>query len=359
MTLPTETVDAWFTRFKGFYRPIVGAVVDLWPNSHAVTAKVLALLARAIDLRLIVLYRQIFASSADATWLRRHAFEYGIGGTEAGRAGGQVVVQAQGSGTFPAGLAFQRDDGALFLTVASAIAVPGPISLTVLADQAGTAGNTDDGAVLTLISTPPVAIAGGTGIVSGGLGGGSAAEDPEDLRARVLQRKRNPPQGGSATDWERWAREVAGVSRVFVDSYSNTDRRVWVAITFAGRTNGIPNNGDVAAVQAHLSDPNLRPVTARVTVVAPTAVPVAITATGVEPPTTQVEAAIAAELDALFAERMQVATPNRPFVLPRAWISEAISRATGEDRHTLVTPATDLTFTAPGQLPVRGTTSLS
>lgn len=359
MTLPTDTVDGWFSKFKGFYRPIVGAVVDLWPNSHAVTAKVLALLARAIDLRLIVLYRQIFASTADAVWLRRHAFEYGIYSLAAGRAGGQVVVQAQGSGTFEAGLAFQRDDGALFVTVAPAVATPGPVSLTVLADQAGTAGNTDDGAILTLISPAPVAIAGGTGTVSGGLGGGSAAEDPEDLRARVLQRKRNPPQGGSRTDWERWAREVAGVSRVFVDSYSNTDRRVWLAITFAGRTNGIPNGGDVAAVQAHLSDPNLRPITARVTVVAPTPVAVNIAAIGVEPLTTQVEAAIGAELDALFAERMQVATPNRPFALPRAWISEAISRAIGEDRHTLTLPATDLLFTAPGQLPVRGTTSLS
>lgn len=359
MALPTDTVDGWFSKFKGFYRPIVGAVVDLWPNSHAVMAKVLAQLARAIDLRLIVLYRQIFASTADKTWLLRHAFEYGIGSLEAGRAGGSVIVQAQGSGTFPAGLAFQRDDGALFLTVASAIAAPGPVTLTVLADQAGTAGNTADGAALALISTSPVAIAGGTGTVSGGLGGGTAAEDPEALRQRVLLRKRNPPQGGSAADWQRWAKEVSGVDRVFVDSYSNTDRRVWLAVTFAGRVNGIPNGGDVAAVQAHLSDPNLRPITARVTVVAPTAVPVAITATGVEPLTTQVEAAIAAELDALFAERMLVARPNHPFVLPRAWISEAISRATGEERHTLVTPATDLTFTTPGQMPVRGTTSLS
>lgn len=359
MALPTDTVDTWFERFKGFYRGIVGAVIDIWPNSHAVTAKVLALLARAIDLRLTVLYRQIFASSADAPYLRRHAFEYGIVGISAGRAGGLIVVQAQGAGTFPAGLAFQRDDGALFLTAASAIASPGAVTLTVLADDAGVSGNTPDGAVLTLLSETPVSIANGVGLVAGGLGGGSAAEDIESLRARVLQRKRNPPQGGSASDWERWAKEVAGVERVFVDSFSNSDRRVWIAVTFADRVNGIPNAGDIAAVQAHLSDPNLRPVTARVTVVAPTAVPVNIAASGVEPLTTQVEAAIGAELDALFAERMQVARPNRPFVLPRAWISEAISRATGEDRHTLTAPAADLTFTTPGQLPVRGTTSLS
>lgn len=359
MALPTNTVEGWFGKFKAFYRGIVGAVVDLWPSTHGVTAKVLALLAREIDLRLGVLFRQIFVSTASPAWVFRHAFEYGIPSRASGRAGGTVTVTALATGTFPAGLAFQRDDGALFLTSAAAVAVPGPVSLIVLADVAGLAGNTAGGATLTLISQSPVAIAGGLATVVGGLGGGSAAEDVEALRQRVLQRKRNPPQGGSAPDWERWAKEVSGVARVFVDSFSNTDRRVWIAVTFADRVNGIPNAGDVAAVQAHLNDPNLRPITARVTVVAPVAAPVAVTATGVEPLTAQVIAAINAELAALFAERMLVAKPNRPFVLPRAWISEAISLATGEDRHTLTVPATDLTFTTSGQLPVLGTVTLS
>lgn len=359
MALPTNTVDGWFGKFKAFYRGIVGAVADLWPSTHGVTAKVLALLAREIDLRLGVLFRQIFVSTCDQSWVFRHAFEYGIPNLPAGRAGGTVTVTATGSGTFPAGLAFQRDDGALFLTSAAVVAVPGPVSLPVLADVSGLSGNTPDGALLALISDSPVSIADGPATVVGGLGGGSAGEDPEDLRQRVLQRKRNPPQGGSAPDWERWARDVPGVDRVFVDSFSNTDRRVWLAITFADRVNGIPNAGDVAAVQAHLSDPNVRPITSRVTVVAPTAVPVPVTATGVEPLTAQVIAAINAELAALFAERMLVAKPNQPFVLPRAWISEAISLATGEDRHTLTVPPTDLTFSTPGELPVLGPVALS
>ncbi|MBN9453265.1 MAG: baseplate J/gp47 family protein [Bosea sp.] len=359
MALPTSTVDAWHTKFKAFYRGIVGAVVDIWPNTWAVTAKVLALLAREVDLRLAVLYRQVLVSTSDGDYVRRHAFEYGIASRAAGRASGDLVVTALGAGTIPEGIAFQRDDGALFLTNASAIATAGPVTLSVQADVAGLAGNTPDGATLTLISTSPVALSGGIGAVSGGLGGGTATEDVEDLRQRVLQRKRNPPQGGSASDWERWAREVPGVDRVFVDSFSNTDRRVWIAVTFEDRVNGIPNSGDVAAVQAHLEDPNLRPVTARVTVVPPTAVPVNIAATGVEPLTTQVEAAIKAELAAVFAERMLVARPNHPFVLPRAWLSEAISRAIGEDRHTLTAPATDLTFTTPGELPVLGNVTLT
>lgn len=359
MPLPSTTVDGWHARFKAFYRGIVGPVVDIWPNTWAVTAKVLALLAREVDLRLAILYRQILVSTSDAVYVRRHAFEYGIAERAAGRAGGAISVTATGSGTFPAGLAFQRADGALFLTVTSVVAVPGPVQLTVQADVAGIAGNTVSGTQLTLISDTPVTIAPGYGSVTNGLGGGAAAEDVEALRQRVLQRKRNPPQGGSASDWERWAKEVAGVDRVFVDSFSNTNRRVWIAVTFLGRTNGVPNAGDVAAVQAHLDDPNLRPVTAQVTVVAPTAVPIAVTATGVSPLTTSVQAAIAAELAAVFVERMQVVTPNRGFTLPRAWISEAISRAVGEDRHTLTAPSADVVYTTPGQLPVLGTVTLS
>jgi uncharacterized phage protein gp47/JayE len=359
MALPTDTVEAWHTRCKGFFRGIVGAVVDLWPNSWAVTAKVLALLARAIDLRLVILFRQILVSTSDGAYVRRHAFEYGIAERAAGRAGGAISVTATSAGTFPAGLAFQRADGALFLTASSMVAVPGPVTLNVQADIAGLAGNTPSGEALTLISASPVSIAPATGLVVGGLGGGTAPEDIEDLRQRVLQRKRNPPQGGSASDWERWAKEVPGVERVFVDSFSNTDRRVWIAVTFSDRVNGIPNSGDVAAVQAHLSDPNLRPITARVSVVAPVAVPIAVTASGIEPLSTAVEAAIKAELAAVFVERMQVVTPNRPFVLPRAWISEAISRATGEERHTLVAPASDVTYSTSGRLPTLGAVTLS
>lgn len=360
MTLPTQSVGAWHERFKSFFRAIVGGAVDIWPNSWAVVAKVLALLAREIDLRLIVLYRQIFVSTADGDFVRRHAFEYGLAPRPAGRAAGFVTVIASGSGTLPAGLVFQRADGALYLSSAAVLAAPGAVAVPVLADTTGEAGNAGAGTVLALLSAPPVALAAPEGAVApGGLGGGTPGEDIESLRARVLQRKRSPPQGGSATDWERWALQVPGVARVFVDSFSNTNRRVWLAITFADRVNGIPTGADVAAVQAHLDDPMLRPVTARVSVVAPVSQPVAVTATGVEPLTAGVSAAIRAELAALFAERMQPATPNRAFALPRAWVSEAISRATGEDRHTLTAPAADLLFTTPGHLPVLGTVTLS
>lgn len=360
MAYPSTSLAGWFERAKAGFRGVVGAAVDLWPNAWAVIAKVLAVLSREIDLRLAYLHRQIFVSTADEGYVERHAFEYGIAPRAAGRAAGSITITATGSGSIPAGVAFQRSDGQVYLSVASVLAAPGPVTILVQADRAGPEGNAPAGEALTLISPLPTLPASAVATVgAAGLGGGSPAETVDELRARVLERKRMPPQGGSATDWMRWAREVPGVERVFVDSFSNSDRRVWVAFTFAGRVNGVPNGGDVATVQAYLSDPVRRPVTARVTAVAPTAVAVAVTATGVEPLNAATAAAINAELQALFAERMEVATPNRPFVLPRAWISEAISRAIGENRHTLASPSGDVAYSVAGQYPVLGAVTLS
>lgn len=355
MTFPLTPLSGWYDRAKAAFRGVVGAVVDLWPNVYAIIAKVLALLAQEFDLRLAFLFRQIFVSRADEPYVKRHAFEYGIAGRQAARATGSVTVTSDGAGTIPAGVVFARGDGFAYLTTSSTMVAAGPNALEVQADRGGLASNLAAGSGLTLLTTGlPVALTAPV-VAAGGLTGGQEAEDIEELRARVLERRRTPPQGGSATDWTAWAREVPGVLRVWVDSFSNTDRRVWLTFTATDRVNGIPESGDVAALQAYLSDPVRRPVTARVTVVAPVAVPVDIEIEDLAVDTVATRAAIAAELAALFAERMEAVTPNRNFVLPVAWISEAISRAIGEDRHTLAEPSADIAFTTSGNLPVLGT----
>ena len=42
------------------------------------------------------------------------------------------------------------------------------------------------------------------------LGGGTDTENDDDLRMRVLQRIRQPPQGGANHDYVRWALAVPG-----------------------------------------------------------------------------------------------------------------------------------------------------
>jgi len=336
-----------------------GATIDLWPNLFPILAKVLALHAKEWHLRLGFLYRQLFASTADETWLTRHGFELGITRIPATVATGTATISCPSGTVIPFGLTFRRADGELFRTRASAVGAGASTTIQLESLSDGAARNTPAGAVLTLVDTGVVPGLGTTATVaSGGLGGGADVEPVESFRQRVLDRKRNPPQGGSATDWIRWVKESSGaVSRVFVDSFIGDAREVWICFLRSDRTNGIPSGADVAAVQAYVQDPIRRPVTARVTVVAPVPQAVNLTIANLSHDTPAIRAAVEAELKAMFADRAAPATPSKSFQLPRAWISEAISRATGEESHSLPGLPEYLTYSTPAHYPVLGTVS--
>ena len=360
MAYEIRSLGALATQAKQFFvESVTGAIVDLWANTFRVFQKVLALASYELELRRKYLFNQIFASRADREWLIRHGFEIGILPKVASRAIGEGSVATVEGLVVPAGLVYARPDGVLFRVRTSDIGDTGATNLAFEAVEPGSAGNTGPGIRLTAVD--PGSLPDGLGSVAtvtpAGLGGGADAEALETFRARVLERKRSPPQGGSKTDWQRWAKEVGGVSDVYVTGFSNDDRSVWICFRQSGRTNGIPSAGDVEAVYNHVSDPLVRPVTARVAVVAPTPVPVDVQIRGLALDSASVRSAIHSELVALFSERMGPATPEEPFILPVAWISEAISRSTGEDRHTLQAPAGNVTFAVPGQLPVLGAIS--
>jgi uncharacterized phage protein gp47/JayE len=344
-----------------FAEAIPGAVVDVWPNTFAVIAKVLAAIGFEVHLRLAWLSRQLFASTADDVWLERHGFELGLTRIPAKRATGRGAVAATAGIVIPAGMAFRRSDGVLFRTRTSAIAAGALTTVNLEAVDPGALGNSVAEEVLRLVD---VGLVEGLGeemtIAASGLGGGADIEPIETFRERILARKRNPPQGGSATDWIAWTREAdAAITRVFVSTFVNDTRAVWVAFLRSDRANGIPNDADVAAVQAYISDPIRRPVTARVTAAAPIPQPVNIVISGLAPDSTTVRAAIGEELAAMFAERTAPTLPGMPFVLSRSWIAEAVSRAVGEVRHVLAAPAGDLIFSTPGHMPVPGSISFS
>ena len=345
---------------KYFTQSIPGTVASVWANTFTVFGKVLALAGYHLELRRAWLVRQLFASTADEVWLRRHGFELGLQPYAALPALGTITLPATSGLVVPAGLQFARADGLTVTSLATATASGTSVALTVQADAAGEAGNTDAGTVLTLveIDDAPAGL-GTTGTVdTAGLAGGGDAEGLEPFRARVLARKRALPQGGSASDYETWVREALGadVAAVYVDSFQDDARFVWVAFTVADQPNGIPTVGQVAIAQAYLDDPVRRPVTARPVAIAPTPVPVPLLIGGLSPDTPTIRASIGAEVAAVYADRAAPGTPSAAFVLSVSWLDEAVSRATGEDRHRLVLPAGDLTFPA-GALPVPGAIS--
>ena len=348
-----------------FTQSIDGAIASVWANTFTVISKVLALLDFEHEMRRAWLFKQVFASTADELWLTRHGFELGMTRAPGVPAFGQVSLSAPTGVRVPAGLSFTRGDGATYTSLTPATGRAGSVTLYVEADLAGATGNAPAGTTLALSPDSPVPDGvGDTATVlddpkMSGLSGGIDAEGLERFRARVLARKRNPPHGGSASDYAMWLREaIPNAAGVWVDSFSNDTRSVWVAFTVddgsGAGTARLPTPGEIATAQSVLDDPIRRPVTARVFVVGLVPIPVPLLIAGLFPDTPDIRAAIAAEVAAVFADRAEPGKPTLgPFTLSRSWLDEAVSRATGEDRHRLPTPPDDLVFLA-GQMPVLG-----
>lgn len=232
-------------------------------------------------------------------------------------ASGQATV----SGSLPlVGDELRREDGVRY----SVRAVAGnTVQLDAL--EPGPAGNASAGAVLRY--------SGGTATVdSVGLAGGAVAESDEELRERLLQRIRNPPMGGSVSDYIRWSLEVPGIARTWVKPNGGEINHVVVYV--AGGDNIVPNSTLLDAVRQHLE--LLRPVTARVSVVAPRLKTVEHRIK-VYPDTAAVRQAVENSLRLFYRREASLGS-----VIRISRISEAVSLAAGETHHMLLAPIADV-----------------
>lgn len=282
--------------------------------------------------------RQIIPSTAESEFLRRWASFWGVTVKDPTFASGPIPLTGTNGVTVLAGTILVRPDGAQYATNADVTIAGGTATPTVTALVAGVAGNTLAGVTLTFFN--PVAGVQNTAVLTGGgLTGGADAEIDADLLGRLETRVRQPPQGGADADYIEWAQTVAGVTRVWVF-------RQWlglgtVGVTFVLDRNPvsiIPAGGDVAAVQAAIDA--LRPVTADVTVFAPTADPLALTI-HLNPDTAAIRTAVTAELADLVARE---AIPSGTLLLSH--IRQSVSNATGEVDNAVSIPAADVVAAA-------------
>jgi uncharacterized phage protein gp47/JayE len=337
-----------------YRRELPGTDATLRQTVLAVDAEVIALLLKEMDLRLAYLYEQLFASTADAEHLeQRHAYEFGVPRKSASAATGAITATGTPGLVFPAGLTFLS--GGVIYRSTSNVTIPGggTVTIPVSAATVGARTNRIPGEELALaepglnpgLSTTAI-------VATGGVSGGADQEDVESLRARVLSRKRNPPQGGAESDYERFALELAFVSRAWARRLVNGPGSV--GIWFLGVDGAIPSGAEVTALKAAIKARRLIGLR-DLRVYAPTAVPVDVTI-ALYPDTVQTRFNADAALAKVFLERARPGLPNDPFVLSRSWLSEAISDSVGEDQHDLVLPLTNLTFGI-GEYPVLGVVS--
>ena len=151
--------------------------------------------------------RQLLPDTADPEYLEQHCALRGLTRKPATRATGTLALTGRDGAAVPVGTQCRDAAGILYQTTESAVLSGGEEDASARAAcEAVTAGalpDVDD-APVTLLSAP-------SGVLSSArltLAGGTDAEDDAALLARLLEYMRNPPSGGTAADYRRWAREV-------------------------------------------------------------------------------------------------------------------------------------------------------
>lgn len=216
----------------------------------------------------------------------------------------------------------------------------GPTPVPIAAITAGTVGNVDSGTTLTW--SPAIAGVNGAATVVT-LGGGADQETLDELRARLLQRIRQPPMGGDADDYVAWATSVAGVTRAWTSPLEMGPGTVTVRFMMddlRASNGGFPLPADVATVQAYINSKH--PVTAiDVFVVAPIPEPVSFTLTGLNSTNPGTMANIATSVTAMLTAQAAPASSSNGSPIPAqtiyaAWVSDAVFRAAGVQFFDLV-----------------------
>lgn len=342
-------------RVRGAFRQYLpGTDTALKNNFVTVTAKVLAALSHEFELRMAYLTRQLFISTATGQWLVQHCGDIGIYRKQAAAASGMISGTGAAFEVYPAGVRFVSGNVTYLSTAPATADGDGSLTMAVTSEIRGAASNRDAGGLLGLAD--PVLypdLSSEWEVDAAGLGGGADIESDDSLRARGLQRKRNPPGAGTLTDYERIALGVSGVLKAWAFRGSNSVGSVFVYFLFAGREDFIPEAGDVAAVQAAIDEQRLIRVDDSVAV-APIAHPVDITIDNLSTDTPEIRAAIEAAISAMFLARCRPGISGNIFTISLSWISEAISTVSGEDRHELVAPAADIVLSG-GEFPTLGT----
>jgi len=301
--------------------------------------------------------KQLFISTAEGDYLDKIAAEYGIARSAGDYAEGTVTATGTNGSVIPVGTELQSDSDVVYIVQDEATIAGGSASLNIKARDRGSDANELSGVTLTFVS-PIVGVNTTATIGADGLVDGSDEETDDELRTRVLFKKRNAPHGGAEHDYIIWALEYPGVTRAWVFSLYNGAGTVGLAFVRDDDASIIPNETQRNEVKDYLYE-HTDPVTGEIVGIPVTAYPGLIMidlqpltvnfSISIYPNTTAVQNAIQDELENLI---LNEGGPGE--TLYRSRITEAIGLAVGEEYHTLNSPLIDITASNT-QLHVMGT----
>jgi uncharacterized phage protein gp47/JayE len=289
---------------------------------------------------------QLFILTADTESLEKHANEYGISRTASTKATGTATATGTDAIIIPQFTELQSATGQVYLTDTAEVISGGIATLDLTAKVAGDEGN-DDGSISLTFVSPISGIITTTTASSAGFDGGADEETDEALRARVLARKRQPPHGGTETDYVAWMKEVSGVTRAWCLPLYQGLGTIGCAFVRDGDPDILPSDAEVATVKAYVishADPITGktvgiPVTAEENLYMIDLENLAVNFTiSIYPNNGDTQAAVLTQLQDLIKVD---GGPAETIRLSR--IRAAISAAVGEEYHNLDYPIADIT----------------
>ena len=279
---------------------------------------------------------QLIPDTAETEWLDRHADIWLVNAD--GSTGRKMTTFAVGAATFtgtqgvviPASTLLEASAPGFSTTqlgyeTTEDIILLGlePTPAKIRALDGGVIGNLPPGTGLSL--SPPIYNADPTALVVT-LNGGTELETDEYLRIRVLERIRQPPQGGAAHDYVRWAKAVGGVTRAWCTPNEmgiGTVTTRFMMDVLRKDVGGFPMGSDIAIVSAYMD--TVRPVAVKdCFVVAPIPYPVDVHVKDLVPDTPSNRASI---LQSLKDMMLLKAAPGQTIFA--AWKAHAIMETPG------------------------------
>ena len=326
-----------------------GTAATLRRSVLKVLARVWAGVVYPIHLFLFWIYAQAFAHLADGDQLDRHGQEIGVFRKPATFANGLVLLTGTSGTVIPQGTLIQTVVDRVEYQTTQDVTLTGPTLVSVTAIVAGSAGNQESGVPLELVS-PIVGV--DTVRTSGAISEGVEIEGDEEYRARILYKKRNPPQGGADADYVIWATSVSPVTDCWVFPQYPEANSVTLRVANYNATPPVLSPSEVQDVVDYVTDRSRKPVTADVRV-ASVQVSVIVVRAQIRPFNTTTMAAADTELRDLFSARAKSqGEPGTPgTTIARSQVQNAISSATGVTGATITeilqdgVVVTDITLT--------------
>ena len=296
---------------------------------------------------------QLLPDTAETIWLDRHGqiwlvnADGTVGRKQATLAGGSVEATGINGSVIPAGAQLSLGPGgATYETTEQAVVGNGPTPVAARAITPGTIGNLDpDIASMSFAPPIPGVDAPVTVVV---MDGGTDIETDDELRARVLNRIRQPPMGGAANDYVQWALAVPGVTRAWCSPLEMGIGTVTVRFMMddlRADNDGFPLPADCTAVAAYID--TVRPVAVKdFFVEAPIQQPIDFQIANLVPDNPSIRAGIETSIESML---FVYAAPGQ--TIYAAWKSAAIMNAPGVVSFDLLNTADDV-MPDPGHMAV-------